>query len=248
MSVSTILEPEVIAQVRRVTSLPDLAYEAIRQAVVTGRLKPGEQLRQQALAEELNVSQRTVREAFSRLIAEGLVAHSPYRGVRVATLPPDELVDVYETRALLQGLAVELAAGRLSEQDLARMRELLPLTAMESGSAAEAWTTAREFHLIPIRASGRRHLARLLEQLLDLSNPYSVFHPGQLPEAGTWQQAEYEGHRAILEALEARDGARARALVVGHLRQYLDWVLSGITAAADGRAEHEEGSEDGNAG
>ena len=101
----------------------DLAYQAIREAIAFGHIKPGEWLRQEALADELNVSQVTVREALSRLVAEGLAVHIPYKGVKAVLLPPAELRDVYELRALLEGFAVELAAERISPEEL---RKFLP--------------------------------------------------------------------------------------------------------------------------
>src|SRR5512145_1119552 len=81
--------------------------EQIRSAILTGQFKPGEWLRQEKLAQELNVSQMPVREALKELVADGLVEHVPYRGARVVEFVADDVMDLYEHRAFLEGRAAE---------------------------------------------------------------------------------------------------------------------------------------------
>ena len=180
-------------------------------------------MRQEALADELNVSQVTVREALNRLVAEGLAVHVPYRGVKAILLPAEELDDVYELRALLEGLALKLAAARISKEDLARMRGLLPETVVgaEPDTVDRAWKSNWEFHMIAIRASGRRHLERFLRQLMDLTNPYAPLSERSAQERMTIAIGELEAHMRIVEALEARDGDLAENLIAEHLQTAL---------------------------
>ncbi len=204
-----------------------LAYEAIREAIAIGDIRPGEWLRQEPLAEGLNVSQVPVREALVRLVAEGLAVHVPYKGVRAVLLAPAELRDVYEARALLEGFALELAAERITPAALNEMRDLLPKTV--PGEAArspeEVWKASREFHLIAVRASGRRHLIRLVEQILDLTNPYSILRERTRQKRRGSAVEKPEDHTRILKSLEAGDGERARKLVTHHLDSVLNHLL-----------------------
>jgi DNA-binding GntR family transcriptional regulator len=224
MTASTLLDPKLVEQIEEIPRRSDMAYLAIRDAIASGRIKPGEWLRQEALAEELNVSQVTVREALSKLVAEGLAVHVPYKGVKAVLLPIDELEDVYETRALLEGLALKLAADRLSDEQLARMRELLPMTVTDASasSALRAWEANREFHMIAVEASGRRHLARILGQMMDLTNPYAPLSEASERERLQSAIGELKDHTRIVEALEAKDGDLARNLIEEHLKKALE--------------------------
>jgi DNA-binding GntR family transcriptional regulator len=218
-----LLDPKMVGQLEEMPTRTDLAYAAIRDAIARGRIKPGDWMRQEALADELNVSQVTVREALHRLIAEGLALHVPNRGVKAVLLPVEELEDVYDLRTLLEGFALKLAATRMSEEDLAAMRALLPETVVgaEPDSVDRAWEANWEFHMIAIRASNRRHLERFLSQLMHLTNPYAPLSERSEQERLSIAIDELKAHTAIVEALEARDGDLAQALIAEHLQNAL---------------------------
>ena len=95
-------------------------------AIQTGNLKPGEWLRQERLAQELGVSQMPVREALKELIAEGLVEHLPYRGVRVVEFSPDDVGEVYAHRSFLEGRAAFIAAKGITPEEIALMWQTAP--------------------------------------------------------------------------------------------------------------------------
>lgn len=222
------LKSIIVEDIGETPSRSDMAYNAIREAIARGRIKPGEWLRQEVLAKQLGVSQVTVREALSRLVSEGLASNIPYRGVKSVLLPFNELEDVYELRAILEGRALEIAAGKITPEDLARMKALLPRTIIGASpeSAQEAWKANREFHMIGIRASGRRHMSRILSQLLDLTNPYAPLSEATEGERLQAGKKEKEDHAHIFEALEARDGERVRKLIVQHLEKALESLKS----------------------
>ena len=220
---ANLLDPEIVDQLKETPTRSELAYTAIRDAIGQGRIKPGDWMRQEALADELNMSQVTIREALQRLVAEGLAVHVPNRGVRAILLPVEELEDVYELRALLEGYALKLAASRISEEGLARMRDLLPETVVDArpDSVTDAWKANWEFHMIAIRASGRRHLVRFLRQLMHLTNPYAPLSERTEQERMEGAIDELEAHTRILEALEAGDGDLAQASIIDHLQSAL---------------------------
>ncbi len=208
--------------------LSDVAFEALRKAILDRRLVPGEWLRQEALAKELGVSQITVREALNRLVNEGLCMRVPYKGVRVVAPTLEDLEDIYALRGLLEGLAAELAASRITPEELTQMRELLPETVVDADpqSVERARKANREFHAIAIRASGRRFLIQMLRQVWDWIDPLTHYQRTLETEAGTeirlrWGERDKIQHTRLLEALEAGDGPRARQVVTEYVDE--DW-------------------------
>lgn len=220
------VEPNFVQPLPKNASLADMAYESMREAIITGRIKPGERIGQVELAKQLGVSERTVREALAQLVAKGLAVREPFKGVRVAVLPLEELREVYMMRALLEGRAMELAAGCISSEELHKMRQLLPLTvaSSSSGSVENAQEKNREFHWIPIRASGSPILARVLGQLWEMMFAYELLY--QNPEEVNISRDDFAQHQALLEALEARDGKRAAQINTEHINTTIHILLA----------------------
>lgn len=224
--------------------LSDAAFEALRQAILDRRLVPGEWLRQEALAKELGVSQITVREALNRLVNEGLCISVPYKGVRVVAPTLEDLEDIYALRGLLEGLAAELAASRITPEELTQMRELIPATVVDADprSVERARKANREFHAIAIHASGRRFLIQILRQVWDWIDPLTHYQRTLGAEAGTeirlrWGERDKIQHTRLLEALEAGDGPRARQVVIEYVDE--DWgnLASIMRSFGEGRED-----------
>src|SRR5262245_51803793 len=95
----------------------DVACEAIRRGIITGRFAPGQRLILRDLMEDIGFSASTLREAFRRLAAERLVNLIPNRGIAVHRLTQKEMADLFEIRELLEGTAARLAAERIDEGD-----------------------------------------------------------------------------------------------------------------------------------
>ncbi|MEJ2557256.1 MAG: GntR family transcriptional regulator [Anaerolineae bacterium] len=220
--------------------LSDAVFQALRKAILDGKLAPGEWLRQEALARELGVSQITVREALNRLVGEGLCIRVPYKGVRVIVLSLANLEDIYAIRGLLEGLAAELAASRITPEELAQMRELLPATIVDSDpeSVERAREANREFHEITVGASGRRFLIQILRQLWDWIDPMMLYARTLEEDAGAeirkrWGERDRIQHTRLLEALEAGDGPRARQVVAEYVEEAWHNLVSVLSASAD---------------
>jgi DNA-binding GntR family transcriptional regulator len=214
--------------------LSDAVFDTLRKAITDGKLPPGEWLRQEALAEELGVSQITVREALHRLVGEGLCVRVPYKGVRVIAPSVEDLEDIYAIRGLLEGLAAELAARCISPEELDEMRELLPATVVSADpeSVERAREANRDFHEIVIRASHRRFLIQLLRQIWDWFDPLILYARTLKTEGGAeirerLGEADRHQHTRLLQALEAGNGPRARQVV----SEYVDeaWNNLAIT-------------------
>src|SRR5262245_8772330 len=104
------------------TKADDIAL-VIEEAIVSGELEPGTVLRQEQLSEQFNVSRTPVREALRRLAALGLVSFVPNRGVRVRTISREELHEAFLVRAELEALATEIAATKMTPEDLTELEE-----------------------------------------------------------------------------------------------------------------------------
>jgi DNA-binding GntR family transcriptional regulator len=198
-------------------SLAEGVFRTLRKAILDGDLEPGEWLRQEILADELEVSQATVRDALNQLVGDGLADRIPYKGVHVATLSPDELENIYSMRAVLEGLAAKNAAEKISRDALIEMREILPDTIVTNDpeSIPRAREANRRFHQIFIETSQRRFLIRTLNQLLDWIDPLMLYSRTKKTEIGLeirskWGERDRFQHTRLLEALEAGDGELAR--------------------------------------
>jgi len=194
-------------------SLAEGVFRALRKAILDGEFEPGEWLRQESLADELNVSQATVRDALNQLVGEGLAHRIPYKGVHVAKLSPAELEDIYAMRAVLEGLAAQSAANKISTEALQKMREILPDTFVtdDPESIPSAREANRLFHEIFIEASQRRFLIRTLHQILDWIDPLMLYSKTKKTEIGLetrvkWGERDRIQHTRLINALEAGDG------------------------------------------
>jgi len=202
-------------QLSNYTPLRDLVFEAIREAIVDGTLKPGERLMEASLAEELGVSRTPVREAIRKLELANFVVMIPRRGAYVADISLKDVADVFEIRGALEALAAELAAERASEDEIERLERLL----VEIGKAIEARNVElvvdldTQFHDVLFSASRNERLGQILSLLrehiqrfrtLTLSNPARM-------------RVALDEHRGLVEALASRDGQLARRLAAEHI-------------------------------
>jgi len=212
-------------------ALVDRLVAGLQARVLSGELSPGTRLRQEALAEEFGVSRTPVREALRTLHASGLVELRPNRGALVRGLSPREIRDAYEVRAELEGLAAKLAAGRIRHEQLdalhdalAQFRHALDRTVAARADGREPsedeighWGRANDlFHRMIQEAAANDVLAQAL-RLLHRSFPRDLSRT-VLGESSTLLTENVREHEAILGAVEEHDSARARTLMVRHVR------------------------------
>lgn len=152
----------------------DVAYEAIKSAIVMGEFAPRAHLGEAAVAARFGVSRTPVREAFRRLEAEGLLDIVPHLGVRVAQWSANDIDDNVAIRVLLEAHAAQQAATRISQADVRRLHDLArqiqqkSLVSLESREAAdERCVLNGEFHDLIIEASGNRHLKRMVAGIVN---------------------------------------------------------------------------------
>jgi DNA-binding GntR family transcriptional regulator len=202
--------------------LPHQVAERLRADILEGRLHPGEWLRQERLAQELGVSQMPVREALKQLAAEGLVEHVPYRGARVVQFSHEDVEDLYECRAFIEGTAAHHAATRITEQQLLELASLRDAMAacQTPVDLAEYRELNRRFHEIIFTASQRSFLVRTLAQLW---SAFPTMLWSNIPRVAVTSVPERDEpdvaeHAEIVAALVARDPERAERAVRAHIR------------------------------
>ena len=197
-------------------------YETIKRAILSGELTPGQPLIETALAERCGVSRTPIREALTRLEQDGIVIRTD-RGLVVRARGPEEILDIYETRLVLEATAARVAADRRTSRDVEILRLLLKRGGSVDSTDPRALTEAnRQFHTGMWRASHNECLIDLLERL--------SLHLARYPETtlsypGRWQIAMAE-HTELVEAVEARDGARAYGIATRHFTEARDIRLA----------------------
>lgn len=201
----------------------DLAHDSIRDAIISGRLAAGEKLSQDELARQLGVSRAPIRDALNRLEAEGLV-RTAAKGVVVAEMTPQELLELFEVRALIDSYAARRACALLSEGGLRELEQIVDLTARlsDGGDIHQIVQAHADFHHIINAASGNAELSRIAQSLWDRSYRYRL---AGLTDR-TVALSSLDDHRAIMEAIKERNPSRAEQLMAEHNQHTMDRVLS----------------------
>jgi len=200
----------------RLQTTHEWAREEIRHRIVSGLYAPGALLKQTEIAEELDISVTPVREAMRDLVGEGLVTMKSQRIAHVCDADPDAAVEINEMRLLLEPLAARRAAERAAAADVLRMRELAAV-AEEAAVAMDhaGWVSGNhEFHVAIIDSARSPRLAATLRNLRQISTFYLGI---AVRENRAILGKGIEEHRALIDAIEARDGERAAAIMRHHL-------------------------------
>jgi DNA-binding GntR family transcriptional regulator len=204
------------------SSLHDQVVTELRQAILSGRLKPGERLVEGRLADELGVSRNPVREAIRALASEGLIEVTARRGAAVATMTEQEARETIELRALLEGQNARLAARRQDKQIIKRIEAVL-----NKGSAAVAarrfeqlFDLNQRFHSELAAAGQNTVLGDLLQKLRERTAMlFAPMDPRR--QARSWEE-----HAAILRAIIKGDERAAATLAAEHvMRAGMDFLV-----------------------
>ncbi len=210
---------------QRPPTLREHATEAIRRAILSGELRPGERLREEVLAAHLGISRGPLREAVRALEQEGLVRSEPHRASYVATLAEDEVWEVYRVRAEVEAIAarrvaqaIALDAGRLHpyREILAQLRRAVETTDLPALAAGDL-----AFHHLLMEDSGYTHLPRVWATMDGIVRARMT---AILAEQPTGHIVVYtaESHAPIVEALASGDPERAAGAVQAHILETRD--------------------------
>jgi DNA-binding GntR family transcriptional regulator len=211
----TAARPPLFETPLRRETLEELAYRHLRQALVEGRLAPGERIVAGQVALAAGVSRIPVMQALRRLETEGFVRINPHRDVVVAGLSPGEFRERFLLMAALETLCLREAAGRITPALLQELRGLQRemAAARTAGNTARAVTADSEFHRKLWEASGLKHVLQLLQNVWDRGEYYRVIMHAR---RGGFAAESLAEHEEILRALDARDWSRAARAVETH--------------------------------
>jgi DNA-binding GntR family transcriptional regulator len=193
----------------------DRVRRQIADQIISGALRPGQELDEQSLAQAFNVSRTPVREALRQLAAANLIEWRPHQSAIVAKITPSKMVEMFEVMAELEGLCGRLAARRMTPAEHAalisihkRFRPYLEARDREGYHALN-----RSFHELIYAGSHNEYLRQQAGALYDRLAPYRAY---QLKRRDALRLASEE-HQAIIDAIIAGDGDEARRLLMDHV-------------------------------
>jgi len=204
-------------------ALSEIVYEELKIIILTGRLKPGARMSEKQLAEDMGISRTPVREAIRKLENDGLVVIEHRKGIYVSEISVEDMLDILEARATLEGLAAAYAARRMNEL---KKQELLQVSkefnqAVADCDMAEMVRIDMKFHQRIAEASGNSHLTDIIKQLQDKVLRYrSIYSTG-------FRRAEHMAreHKNILDAISEGKEEKAKSEAFNHVDRFMDIMI-----------------------
>ena len=206
--------------------LRDVVFNTLRQAILTGDLKPGERLMEIHLADKLGVSRTPIREAIRKLELEGLVIKIPRRGAEVAQITEKSMNDVLEVRQSLDALCVELACDRITEEELENLKRAcvgfeLAVKTKDTKKIAQADVA---LHDIILKATGNDRLISLVNNLAEQMYRYRF----EYIKDATQHDMLVEEHRQIYESIVKKDRDAASKAAWTHIENQKKAIIHQI--------------------
>lgn len=199
-------------------TLSDHVFRRIQSAIVRGDIAPGSKISEPELARAYGISRGPLREAIRRLEGQRLLVRVPHAGARVVSLSEAELIELYEIRESLEGMACRLAAERMSLEEINELRQVLETHQRDEAFRAGIGYYQQEgdfdFHYRIIQGSGNQTLSNLLcNELYQLVRMYRI----QFSTTPNRPRQAFVEHHRILDAIADRDGELAELLMRRHI-------------------------------
>lgn len=196
----------------RVVLTADTITAELRNMILSGEIGLGVQLKQESLAKHFGVSRIPVREALKRLLAEGLVEHTPNAGSVVARRSPEELQEILDIRIGLETRALALAIPNMQPADFKAARDIM--ARYDASDEPREWAELNlEFHMRLYRPCGRPRLLRMIEEMVRGTD----IHLRALQSSRTGRRAPQVEHKDILAACIERNVRKATTLLQTHI-------------------------------
>ncbi|WP_041328204.1 GntR family transcriptional regulator [Rubrobacter xylanophilus] len=209
--------------------------DQLRALIVEGEYGPGERLIEEQLAERLKVSRTPIRQALTRLEAEGLVEIIPNKGAMVCSFSIDDVWDIYDLRAVLEGYAARRAASKISSNELqyleklaGEMERIIGVFSDHEEETRKLVSLNNEFHGTIVVASRNRRLERLVQSTVQLPLVFKAFFWYGPHE----RMISNHYHRQILKALRSGEAERAEILMREHVYEGRDFVIQALREEA----------------
>lgn len=204
-------------------SLRGRVFQTLREKILAGEYKDGDELREITVGEELGVSRTPVREALRQLELEGLVRIVPNKGAYVTGITKKDVQDIYKIRSQLEGLCARWATKYISEEQLEELEEVLMLSEFylrknNDEKARHVSELDGKFHKILYQASN----SRILDHVL--SDFHKYVKVARTMSVGAKDRAEksIEEHKQILDAIKQKDADRAEELANRHIMNVIE--------------------------
>jgi len=184
-------------------TLTDQVYEILREKVISGKLAPGDFVREQEVSEKLGVSRTPVREALSRLASESFLERIPHRGFRLPEETVEDLIEIYPIMTALEVLAGKESFALIDTNGVAELRRVNEeyRKACEKKDVYAGIDQNHLFHSLLSRLSGNRRLYRMLDELRSKVRSLEIW---AFSDIGHWEHS-IEEHEAIIQAIEDKD-------------------------------------------
>ena len=216
---------------------PPTAQEAVlaelRRLITAGRLRPGQQIVQDALAVQFGVSRVPLREALKILEGEGQVTYVAHRGYFVTELSLSDLIEVYRIREILEAEAVSIAVPQMTAEDIDRLEgaERDVRAAADIADVVAMTSANRRLHFAILDACALPRLVWLIRLLWDATEVYrSVYYN----DAHNREMVDSE-HRALVAAVKAGDATAALVVLTEHREHAIEALRPVLEQAGDGR-------------
>ncbi len=212
--------------------LRDVVFHTLRDAILKGELEPGERLMEIHLANKLGVSRTPIREAIRMLEKEGLAVTIPRRGAQVARMTEKDLEDVLEIRDALDGLAVECACRRMTEETFDKLKDAMNafLAAVESGDVRTIVEADESFHNVIYEAADNPKLGNIISNLKEQMYRFRYEY--------VKNDLDYtrlvEEHSQIMDGLKRQDVAYVKEIMHTHLDNQIEAVKELIRKQSEG--------------
>ncbi|MEP7454020.1 GntR family transcriptional regulator [Phyllobacterium sp. SB3] len=221
-------------QILRTSSLPMLLEQEIEHVILSGEFSPGDRIIEMEIALRFGTSRGPVREALRGLESSGLIEQVPKRGFFVRRLSAKQAADVYDVRAALFGLAGKLLAERITDDGITKLKNFV--SDMDTAVAADDFsryvTLNFAFHEFIVRGTGNTALA---QQYLALIKHLRLYRARSLM-FGDSMHASHAEHHIMVDAVAARDPAKAYAAHVHHVETAKQRLMSATPIIS----EHQE--------
>ena len=198
---------------RQRVSGAQVVYTTLHDSIASLRLAPGTRLQETELAASLDVSRTPLREALRMLLADGLVQQLPTGGMVVAPLDPDEMRDLYEVRAVLEGVVARQACEQITDADLAELDALVDQMSRLLDYPAEMLRLGNAFHAHLLAVARNRYAEQVLRTLRGHLQRYQALTATIDPR----RREAFGEHAAILDALRVRDAGLAEERMREHV-------------------------------
>lgn len=191
------------------------AYNAIKEAILTFRFLPGENLVEAALATQLNTSKTPVRDALTHLVREGFIEKMPFKGYYVTQVSRQDMIEMFEIRAVLEGLVSRHVVGKVPPETLAQLASLVEAhtRASEENDNQLASRLNKEFHHLLIAWGGSERIISILTNLDEHLQRYRMLSN---ISAGRLKKSARE-HEEIMRAIQNGDAREAELAARNHL-------------------------------